>query len=32
MASNEAVQLVRELHAIADPKRTTDEKDVGPVM
>ena len=32
MASNEAVQLVRELHAIADPKRIADEKDVGPVM
>jgi len=32
MASNETVQLLKELHAMADPKRVNDEKDVGAVM
>lgn len=32
MASPQTVQMVKELHSIADPNRVNDEKDVGPVM
>ena len=32
MASKETVQLLKELHSIADPDRVNDEKDRGAVM
>ena len=32
MASNQTVQMLKELHAMADPNRVNDEKDVGAVM
>ena len=32
MASPQTVQMLKELHAMADPNRVNDEKDVGAVM
>ena len=32
MASPQTVQLLKELHAMADPRQLNDEKDAGPVM